>query len=505
MKFAARSPPASPPPDSSIDVAPAPPRRGARLFFVATIVAQASALLRYVVLARILGPEQLGLAATLVVTAAFFDMISETGSDRFLIQDREGGQPAVQELVQLVYVGRGLLIAAGLVIFAIPIAHFYKDSRLAAGIAFLAISPLIAGFTHLDIRRTQRHLDFRSEAINRMAGEGASLIATAVAAWLTRDFTAILYGLITRSIVMVAVSHMGAERRYRLGYSREHGPRLAKFAAPLMLTGLMLFIGSQGDRVVVANTLGVKTLGHYAAVLLLIYYPSAVILNYIHVLYVPLVAAQRDDPAARDAVSDGLGGLTLLLGVAMVLGFAVVAPVMVPILYGGRYREPWLIVGLIGVLQTTRFLIVWPTTVALSMGHSRTVLAGNFVRLLAFPGAYAGAWLFGGLTGVVGGFIVGELVSIAVTLALVNRDTGSPLFSIGFDRFAIFIAAGACVIAGGYAVDHGSPTLGVVAAGGAALVIAVILRREIRAIAAAMVLARSLAAPVLARVGARGR
>ena len=79
-----------------------PVRRGANAFFIASSFAQISALLRYVILARMLGPEQLGLAATLVVMAAFFDLVSDTGSDRFLIQDRDGDTPEVQKLVHLV-------------------------------------------------------------------------------------------------------------------------------------------------------------------------------------------------------------------------------------------------------------------------------------------------------------------------------------------------------------------------------------------------------------------
>ena len=443
------------PSDATISEEAPSARRGAGLFFAASGLSQVAALLRYVALARLLGPEQLGLAATLVVTGAFFDMISDTGSDRFLIQDRDGDTSAVQKLVHLVYVGRGLLIAFLLVALANPVAAFYKAPRLADGLMILAVSPLILGFLHLDIRRWQRRQDFRGEAICMMTSEAAGLMATVTAAWITHDFTAILYGLITRSVVMVLVSHLQAERRYVLGYVREHAPRLRRFSAPLILTGLMLFIGSQGDRPIVARTLGFKALGLYSAVLLLVYYPAAVLMNYIHVLYVPMIAARRDDSAGRNDVSDRLGGQTLLLALAMSAGFAVVAPLAVPFLYGARYAEAPVIIALIGILQTTRFLIVWPTTVALGLGRSRTVLASNTARLLAFPGAFAGVWLVGGLPGLVAGFTLGELASIIVALILLNRNTERPFWT-GFDRFAAFIVGSAVIIGGAVAYERAS-------------------------------------------------
>jgi len=435
---------------SSIDTEPLgsgqrPGRRGGKLLLLGSSVAQISALLRYVVLARLLGPEQLGLAATIVITGSFFDLISETGSDRFLVQDRDGDSAEVQKLVQLVYVGRGLLICLSLAVFAVPISHFYEASKLAIGLAVLGLSPLILGFLHLDIRRQQRREDFRSEAVSLIAAESCSLVVTAAAAFLTRDFTAILYGLITRALVMTLVSHLRAERPYALGFSRVHAPRLTKFAAPLMLTGLMLFVGSQGDRVVVANLLGFRALGHYSAVLLLIYYPSAMILRYIHSISVPMMVAVRDDAGRQNSVGDRLGGQTFLLAAAMCVGFAVVAPFAVPLLYGARYSQGALIIGLIGILQTTRFLIVWPTTVALSVGRTRTVMLSNLIRLVAYPCAFLGVWWLGGLEGVVAGFVAGELFSIAAALVLANRDMNRPSFT-GFGRFADFVMISLAVI-----------------------------------------------------------
>ena len=421
-------------------------RRGAKLYFVASLMGQIVALARYVLLARLLGPEQLGLAATLVVTAAFFDLISETGSDRFLIQDRHGDQVEVQHLVQLVYVIRGLMIAAALAVFAIPLSMFYRAPQLALGFVLLGMVRIILGFTHLDMRRVQRDLDFRPEAINTLVSETVGLAATGIAAWLTRDFTAILYGLTLRAVASVAYSHVSAQRRYGLKWSREHGPRLTRFALPLVMTGLLLFVGTQGDRVVVGNQLGPKALGEYSAIMLLIYSPAAVILRYMHALYVPMVSSGRDDRALRNRVSDILGGQTILLGLAMAVGFAIVAPFVIPLLYGGRYAQSALLVGLVGILTTTRFLINWPTTVALSMGRSRTVLMSNLARLSVFPLALVGRILIGGLPGLVAGFIAGEMISVAISLLLLNRDAERPA-GTGFDRFAIFILASGLIVA----------------------------------------------------------
>ena len=70
-----------------------PARRGARAYLAGSIVAQGCALGRYTLLARLLGPEQLGLAATLILTQQFFESLSDSGADRFSIQDKDGDTP----------------------------------------------------------------------------------------------------------------------------------------------------------------------------------------------------------------------------------------------------------------------------------------------------------------------------------------------------------------------------------------------------------------------------
>src|SRR3546814_5335760 len=84
---------------------PKPVRRGTKALLVASGVAQICALARYTILARLLGPEQLGLAAILILTAQFFDSVTDSGSDRFLVQDSAGSAPALLRLTHLVSLG----------------------------------------------------------------------------------------------------------------------------------------------------------------------------------------------------------------------------------------------------------------------------------------------------------------------------------------------------------------------------------------------------------------
>lgn len=452
---------------------------GVRVFLASSIVAQVCALVRYVLLARLLGPEQLGWAATLILTAQFFDSVTNTGGDRFLIQNRDGDLPAVQRLVHLSAIVRGTLTAAALVACAIPIANFFGQRGLAPALMALALAPFLLGFMHLDLRRMQRHNDFRAEGWATLVAELVSLVVTAAAAWWIRDYTASLYGLVARAAALVVVSHLCAERRFAVGIARDHLRALTLFATPLMASGLLMFIGSQGDRVLV-GVLGPAALGQYSAVLLLILYPSAMVQRYVSGMYLPLIAAERqgaDRSAARPATrsdtrtaaDDVLAAETILLALAMAAGFAAIAPAATVILYGPAFRQDALLVALIGLLQVYRFIRLWPTTEGLALGRSGVPLIGNLVRVAGLPVALLAMNAGQGLAVVVGCLIGGELVALVIAAGLVNRARGRPV-SHNVDRIALFVAISTLVAAAaGLATAHRWAELAVAVAAGLAL------------------------------------
>jgi O-antigen/teichoic acid export membrane protein len=187
----------------------------------------------------------------------------------------------------------------------------------------------------------------------------------------------------------------------------------------------------------------------------------------------------------------------------MCVGFALVAPVAVTLLYGHRYTQSALLVALIGILQASRFLTNWPTTVNLSLGRSRAVLAGNLARFLAYPGAFAGVALIGGLDGLVAGFAAGEMVSIVVSVVLMNRAAGRSWHS-GFDRLTAFVLTCAAIVGWNMALPRGAALSEIglaLASAGLALWIA---RRENVAIHQTVAVIRGAMATVFARAGAPG-
>lgn len=454
-------------------------RRGAKSFATAIAISQACALLRYVMLARLLGPQELGWAVMIVLTGQFFDSVTDSGSDRFLIQDPSGDHPAAQSLVHFTALIRGAIIAAALLLLAGPIARFLEAPTIEPGLRLLALAPLISGFIHLDLRRVQRHHDFRIEGRATMLAEIASLAATAAVAIATHSYIAIVFGLITRASVLVIVSQSMALRRFAAWPSRELAMKLAIFGLPLMLNGLVLFFGQQGDRVVITKLLGAAEVGRYSAVTLLIFYPIMVLQRYVSSIYLPQLTRAVPD---RGRNADALGGVALVVASACTVGFAIVAPLVLPLLFGDRFAQLPAIVALIGVLNAARFLKLWPINMMLADGRSHWVLLTNVARLVSLPLAMLGTWLFPSLAIIVLAFVGGEFLSLALGLWLGNSALRTSRRKAA-GRLAMYVLVCVTTVAAGEAWQAGSTAL--LAGAGIALCLAsaVVVVRERAAIA----------------------
>jgi O-antigen/teichoic acid export membrane protein len=405
-------------------------RKGAKLYLAASMVAPVVALVRNIAIARLLGVEMFGLAVTIILTAQFFDTITDAGIDKYIVQDADGNDPKVQGNAQLAMIVRGLISAGAMAACASPLAAFYGQPQLTGALVELALVPLLGGFLHLDIRRFQKAGNFRAEALMIIIAETLSLIAAVIAAWWLRDFRAAVYSLVVRSLMMVVVSHVMAERPYRVRFVAEQAKRLTRFGWPLLINATMLFFAGQGDRLLIGNQLGPAKLGLYSTTLLLIFYPCTVLHRYLSGIHFPAIVAARDTDGGITDAEETLKGDLLLAGVIGALGFVVVAPVVLIHVYGRDFASPALLVGLIGVLQVIRMLRGWPATVAFALGRTGNILIGNLTRLIAFPLGLAGIMLGYDLIGLTIGFIIGEFIALAITVIMLTLVLKRPLASL---------------------------------------------------------------------------
>ena len=414
--------------------------RGGLLLIASNATVSVLQLARNILIARLIGVEDYGVAATFAITMALIEMMSNIALDRLIVQDREGDGTRLQASVQALQVARGALGGAILFALAGPMARLFGVPDLVWAYQMLALLPFMRGFLHLDIYRAQRAMNFRPVAITEVS---AYLLSTALGVWLAlelRDYRAMLYALLAQQALLTLVSHLAAKRGYRLGWDRALVGRAFAFGWPLLLNGALMFGIFQGDRMIVASEIGLVELGWFSAAFTLALTPSLLAARTLQSFALPQLSKAQEDPTAfaPRAAATLEGGL--FLGVGFAAAFALAGPPVFLTLFGADFAAALGIVALLGAMQGVRMAKAGPVIVATAKAHTKNPLYANIVRVLALPVAFVLVLRGGGVEAVIWAALGGEAASLAASLWLVRRRLGVRLRPV-LPALAVFIAA----------------------------------------------------------------
>lgn len=352
------------------------------LAWLVPVLAEAAALGRSVLFAWLIGPDQLGQAMMLALVVRLAEMASDLGIDRLILQARDGNTARLQSELQGVALLRGLLGAVILAALAPVLAALFADGPSTLSYALLSIIPALRGLAHLDYRRAERRFRYAPMAI---VEGGATLVMAACvipAATLLGDHRAMVAVLIVHAIAFVGLSHLVANRRYRLWFSMSAFLRVWHFGAPLILNAVLLFITFYADRLIVAQAYDWSVLAVYGVTLQLALLPAQI---------VGRAASSLVLPRLREAIrSNALDlswqpVLTTHIGLALVLvaGFTLVAPSMIELVYGPDFRPEFALALAIAFAAGFR---IWRTPysmLAVATGRTGDPARANLMRAAA--------------------------------------------------------------------------------------------------------------------------
>lgn len=403
--------------------------RGGSALVFGEVVVQLCGLLRNFLVARIISPDQFGIAVALAMSVSLVEMLSEFGAARFLTrlhgEDGNVWLPIAHGIAMIRGVGGALVLAA----IAVPLAMLLQMRDEAWAFQLIAVVPLVRGFMHHEMWLVQRDLRYKAFVASQMVPQLVTLAAAYPVAMLLPDFRSILMLTIANVVLSVIASHLLAERRYRVAFDLAKTRQVMSFGMPLMADGLMMFVVLHGERIVVANAYGQMLLGAYSAALLLASTPAGLLGRVALNLGVPQLASIKNDRAERD--SHYVTGVHLLTAPAMGLAvlFGCAGSDFVQLIFSSEYEVSRLLAAWLGLGLALRVLRTMPIVAAIAEGHTVAAMLGNVMRVLAVGVGWLLArdgqepWT------VLAAGAGGELAAIAVTMGLNVTRSGLPMGS----------------------------------------------------------------------------
>jgi O-antigen/teichoic acid export membrane protein len=219
----------------------------------AEVVNNGCLFLRNLILARLLTKADFGIAATLGLVVALFELAGKMSFAQQCTQSPRGEDPHFQNVCHASQALAGLFSAALILAFVYPISTLFGMPEHRQAIALLAIVPLCTGFSNLDVYRLLRHLNFLPLVLTDAVPQVLlTMAAWPLASWLN-DYRAILCILLGKAVLSLAASHLLAQRPYRLSWDAVFARENFRFGWPLLVMSFVMVGIFQGDRFLIAS------------------------------------------------------------------------------------------------------------------------------------------------------------------------------------------------------------------------------------------------------------
>ncbi|MCB2135415.1 MAG: oligosaccharide flippase family protein [Rhodobacteraceae bacterium] len=342
-------------------------------------------LVRNLIIARLISPEDYGIASTFAISMSIVEMMSNFGLNQMIIVDRDGDDPKVQAALQGFQFLRGLTSCILLLLIAGPYARFLGVPEVAWAYQLIAVIPLMNGLQHFDVHRLKRHMNFTPSILSLSVPPLVSVIALWPLALIFGDYRIMLFALFVQAASMVILTHLKAERPYRLALDFALMKRTTMFGWPLLLNGILLFGVFNGERLIVGRELGMLQLGLFSMAFSLTLTPTLVLAGSCQTFFLPQLSAVRDRPEPFQRLAIATMEASLVIGLLLVLGISLIGAPVVDLLLGQKYAAMIPILVPIAVMQAVRVAKTGSAVVALAKERSGNAIAGNLFRVLSLP------------------------------------------------------------------------------------------------------------------------
>lgn len=386
-------------------------------------------LMRNLLVAKLLSVEDYGIAATFALVMTLIEMATALGLQAQIVQSKDGDDPDFQASLQGLQVLRGVASALVLFLGASIVADFLKLPDLTWAYRAVALVPLVGGLVHFDMYRLSRQMRFGPLLMIGIVPMALTLaLVWPLVQWL-QDWRVMLTVILVQITTTTVMSHVFAERRYRILFQLNRMRDSWHFGWPLLVNNGFLFLAFQGDRALVARELGPEVLAIFSMGVTLTLTPTLVMTRSMQNLLLPPLST-APDPVQFDRLAIVALQSAILSALILLLGVHFLGRPMVTLVLGEKYVSLIPILGALAAVQALRVLKTGANTLALAKGQTGNAMISNLFRVATLPFVWFALVQGAGLDEVIALAALGEAIGYGASLGLVRWRLGQRLMPL---------------------------------------------------------------------------
>ncbi|MBO9423181.1 oligosaccharide flippase family protein [Labrenzia sp. R4_1] len=395
-----------------------------------------------VVLSRLITPEIFGIAMVLSTFRSGIELLTDVGIAQNVVRSRNADDQSFQNSAWTLQFVRSLILCSILSIAAYPLANLYEIP--ATAIQLSAVTIIFLGLSSTSIFYLQRNLQFGRANMFELSCDFVTAVLIIFFAYMSPTIWSILISGLFAAVFRVGLSYLLPRARNWFEWNRVHVREIFSFGKWMFLSSLLSFLCMNFDKLYLAKTIPLATVGIYAIARTIADLPAFLAGRLGYSLIFPMVSSQH--AATRTEIRSGLLALrtkllTLAaLGVACGIAFSDVA---VWIIYDPRYSDAGWILAMLLIGTWGAILSAFSEYTLLGLSKPVYGVVANALKLagilLLLPIGYQ--WM--GLPGVLIGLAVGEVVRyLPLAIGSVREKTSFLLHDLAMTAIVVAATAG---------------------------------------------------------------
>lgn len=253
-------------------------------------------LVRTVILARLLAPDDFGLMGIAMLSIELVTTFTSTGFTAALIQRK--GTPDSRDLntAWSFELARNVLLGALLALAAPAISDFFGSPASVQLIQLMAFGLAISGLRNVGVIMFDKELEFQRRFVYRAIPRVTELAVSVVAAFATRSAIALAIGWTAGRVAEVIASYVSHPYRPGLRWDRRRVARLYRFGVWILGSQILIYFTLNLDDIVVGRLVGAAALGLYQVAFTLSQLTTTEITQVVNQVAFPAYAKLQDSP-----------------------------------------------------------------------------------------------------------------------------------------------------------------------------------------------------------------
>lgn len=384
-------------------------------------------LLQWIVLARLLEPEDFGLMSMLTVFLGFLSLLAELGIPSAIIHRQDINRETLATFYWVSWLLGAMVFSLVWVLAPVAVQLFGEprlDRLIYWGSFVLLVVPI--GQQHQVLMEKQ--LRFGELARIEVVSGGISLLVAVFSALLGYGALSLVWGFLVNALAKSILYFVVGWQFWRPSFVFLGGTLRRHWSFGLHYVGqrLVNYVQSNIDFALIGTFIGAEALGAYTLAYNLANLPSSKINAVFSRVFFPVLSSLQKDVAALRKGYLQLQEATSMVNIPFSVAMAAIAPVAIPLWFGHQWQTSVLLLQILCVVGAGR--AISGTIGPLLLASGRTDLGFRWSLLivsLQVPGIYLGV-VSGSAVGVAIAFAALQIVYVILNYLILVRTLIGP-------------------------------------------------------------------------------